>query len=97
MVRVRIKFASKYMKDKVLTSLKKARSHLDKIIDMVEADEYCIDVIQQINAVEGYLSSAKRNKLVGHLNSCFVEGMDESKEKRQEYIDEVVQIIKISK
>lgn len=83
---------------KVLTTLKKASSHLDKIIKMIEDGEYCIDVIQQINAIEGYLSSAKRQKLVDHMNGCFMDAMGNNDlDTRQEYIDEIVKILKISK
>jgi len=84
-------------KPKILTTLKKARSHLDKIVDMVEKDEYCIDIIQQINAVEGYLASAKRKKFADHLFGCFVDGVRDSKKHRAEQVEEILQILKISK
>ena len=82
---------------KILTTLKKARSHLDKIIDMIEQDEYCIDVIQQLNAVEGYISSAKRKKLEDHMHSCFVDGMEEDKGQREKYVEEILRILKMTK
>jgi DNA-binding FrmR family transcriptional regulator len=34
-----------------LISLKKARTSLNNIIDMIEDDKYCIDIIQQNLAV----------------------------------------------
>lgn len=81
-----------------ITNLKKAKSHIEKIIQMEEEGRYCIDVMQQLNAVIGYLNSVKSNKLKNHLSSCFVSGMKSKSKKVQErLIDEVIQVTKISK
>lgn len=45
----------KQANNKNLIALKKAKSLLDKIITMIEQDEYCIDVVQQNLAVMGLL------------------------------------------
>ncbi|MBU0976327.1 MAG: metal-sensitive transcriptional regulator [Patescibacteria group bacterium] len=82
---------------KVLLSLKKARSHIDKVITMVESHEYCIDVLQQLNAVIGYLRSAKGEKLTDHLNTCFAEGMSsKSSRVKNRLIAEVIQVTKVA-
>lgn len=44
-----------YQKTQILTNFKKAKSHIDKVIKMIEANEYCIDVMQQNLAVIGLL------------------------------------------
>jgi DNA-binding FrmR family transcriptional regulator len=36
-----------YNTEQALISLKKARTSLNNIIEMVESDKYCIDIIQQ--------------------------------------------------
>lgn len=83
--------------DKILINLKKARSHIDKIIQMIEEDEYCIDVLQQLNAVIGYLKSTKNHKLAEHLRSCFVEGMkSSSNKKKKKLIEEVIKVTRIA-
>ncbi|MDD3647540.1 MAG: metal-sensing transcriptional repressor [Candidatus Dojkabacteria bacterium] len=82
---------------KVVLSLKKARSHIDKIITMVENGEYCIDVLQQLNAVIGYLRSAKNEKLSEHLNTCFAKGMSSKSVKiKNKLIEEVIQVTKVA-
>jgi CsoR family transcriptional regulator, copper-sensing transcriptional repressor len=82
---------------KILVALKKARSHIDKIISMEEEQKYCIDIIQQLNAVVGYLNSAKNQKLKNHLRSCFLQGMQKkSEEEKEGLIDEVIRATKIS-
>jgi DNA-binding FrmR family transcriptional regulator len=82
----------------VLTNLKKARSHIDKIIEMVEDDTYCIDIIQQLNAIDGYIDSARKQKLVSHLKTCFADGMTaKSSSKKEELIEELIRVLKITK
>jgi DNA-binding FrmR family transcriptional regulator len=44
-------------KNQTIIALKKSRTLLDKIIKMVEVDEYCIDIIQQNLAVIGLMKS----------------------------------------
>ena len=82
----------------ILIALKKARSHMNKIITMVEQGEYCIDILQQNLAVIGLLKSANEKLLSRHLNSCFADAMKGANKKRKkEMIDEILQINKLSK
>ena len=84
-------------KKKVLISLKKANSHIKKIIHMVESDTYCIDIIQQILAVRGLLRSAQARILESHLKTCFRRGMEgKSKRKKEKLIQEVLKVTKLS-
>jgi DNA-binding FrmR family transcriptional regulator len=83
---------------KILTALKKAKSHLDKVIKMTEECEYCVSVLQQNLAVIGLLKSANSKLLERHLNTCFVtalRGADEKKKKKM--IEEILRIEKMSK
>jgi len=84
-------------KQKTLINFKKARSHIDKIIKMIESGEYCINVMQQNLAVIGLLKSAHQMLMEGHLNSCFKNAMSANNEKRkQEMITEILKVSKIS-
>ena len=87
------------MEDKeIITALKKARTHLDNVIRMVEGKEYCIDILQQNLAVIGLLRSGNNKLMERHLNSCFVNAMKGTNEKRkQEMIEEILRINKLSK
>jgi len=81
-----------------LVNLKKARSHLTKIIKMVEEDEYCVDIMQQDLAVIGILKSFHQMLLDSHLKSCFSEVMKHGTEKKKiEMIEEILKVTKISK
>jgi len=80
----------------ILIALKKGQSHLGNVIKMVEDKEYCIDILQQNLAVIGLLKSANEKLLKRHLNSCFINVMKGTNEKRKrEMIDEIVKINKL--
>lgn len=82
----------------IFVALKKAHSHLGNVIKMVEKKEYCVDILQQNLAVIGLLKSANNKLLERHLNSCFVSAMRGTNEKRkQEMIDEILDISRLSK
>lgn len=80
-----------------LTNFKKAKSHIKKIIKMIEDDSYCIDIMQQNLAVIGLLKSAHHMLMEGHLNSCFKNAMASKQEaKQQKMIDEILKVSKLS-
>jgi len=83
--------------EKTIINFKKARSHIDKIIKMIESNEYCIDIMQQNLAVIGLLKSAHQMLMEGHLNSCFKNAMKTNNDDRkQEMIQEILRVIKLS-
>lgn len=80
-------------KKKILISFKKAQSHISKIIEMVESDKYCIDVMQQNLAVLGLLRSAHQMLMENHLNSCFTSAMEsQNKKKKQQMTEEILKV-----
>lgn len=55
------------------------------VIRMVEEDEYCIDIIRQIQAVQAALNKVSEGILENHLNSCVttaIKGEDASERER---------------
>jgi CsoR family transcriptional regulator, copper-sensing transcriptional repressor len=54
--------------------LKSARGHVDAIIRMIEDERYCIDVLQQIGAVQAALDRSRQAVLEHHLRTCVAEG-----------------------
>lgn len=81
----------------ITTALKKAASHLDNVLKMVDAKKYCIDILQQNLAVSGLLKSANQKLLERHIHSCFTKVMDGTNEKRKkEMIEEILKINKLS-
>ncbi|MDP1580237.1 MAG: metal-sensitive transcriptional regulator [Candidatus Didemnitutus sp.] len=83
-------------KEKTLINFKKAHSLVSKIIKMVEANEYCIDIMQQNSAVIGLLKSAHQMLMENHLNTCFKRAMETKNEKRkQEMTQEILKVTKL--
>ena len=79
--------------DKILLNFKKAQSHLTTIIEMLEADKYCIDIMQQNLAVLGLLKSAHQMLMENHLHNCFSHAMKTNQEKRQhEMVEEILKV-----
>ena len=85
-------YRPKNIKERLLHRLKIARGHLNKVIAMVENDEYCIDVIHQSKAIQKALKEIDSLTLENHLNGCVTEAI--AKGKKEEAIIEVMNIFK---
>jgi DNA-binding FrmR family transcriptional regulator len=83
--------------EKISTNFKKAQSHLATILAMLEADKYCIDIMQQNLAVLGLLKSAHQMLMEDHLKSCFSHAMMTNQEKKQQdMIEEILKVLKMA-
>ena len=54
----------------ILKRLKRAEGHLKSIIDMLENDRDCLDIAQQLQAVEKAIANAKRTLVHDHIDHC---------------------------
>jgi DNA-binding FrmR family transcriptional regulator len=54
----------------VVNRLKRAEGHLRTIIDMIEHRRECLEVAQQLHAVEKALQNAKRIYVQDHIDNC---------------------------
>jgi CsoR family transcriptional regulator, copper-sensing transcriptional repressor len=83
-------------KQKTVVNFKKAQSSIAKIVEMLEQDKYCIDIMQQNLAVIGLLRSAHQQLMKNHLNTCFKTAMAAKNEKRkQEMVEEILTVTKL--
>ncbi len=57
-------------KKEALQRVRTAIGHLKGIEKMIEGDKYCIDIINQITAVQSSLRKLSDQVLEGHLHSC---------------------------
>lgn len=88
-------YRPKDTQERILHRLKIARGHLEKVIKMVENDAYCIDVLQQLNAVESGLQETGNVLLENHLKTCAVDSIKAG--KTDEAIAEIMTVFKKSK
>ena len=78
---------------KALARLKTIEGHVKGVIKMVENGEYCIDVIRQIQAVQGALSKVSVEILNEHLNSCVITAIrGEDISERERVLNEIGEI-----
>lgn len=82
---------------KIIISFKKAKSSLERIVDMTEKGSYCIDIMQQNLAVIGLLKSAHQQLLDRHLNTCFKNAFTSKNEVlKDKMIKEIMKVNKIA-
>lgn len=83
-------------KVKINRLLKTAAGQIEGISKMVEDDRYCIDISNQILAVQSILKKANKEIIKAHMEMCVKQAFEEGNER--EKIDEVISLIdKISK
>ena len=57
----------------VVKRLKRASGHLLTVITMIEGQRACIDIAQQLHAVERAIGNAKKLVIHDHLDHCLEE------------------------
>lgn len=79
------------VEQKILHRFKIAQGHLARVVAMVEAGHYCIDVIDQSMAVQAALKSADQVLLKNHMETCVATEI--KKGNAREVIDEVMKVM----
>ena len=79
-------------KEKVLHRLRIAKGHIEKIISMIEHDEYCIDVLHQSLAVQKALKTIDMEIMEEHLKTCAVSQIKDGNEDKM--VSELIGIYK---
>jgi uncharacterized protein len=57
----------------IAARLKRAHGHLAAVIDMLEAARPCLELAQQLHAVEKAIGNAKKQLIKDHINFCMEE------------------------
>ena len=80
-------------KEAVVQRLKSIEGHVRGIIRMSEEDAYCIDVLQQIRAVQAALDKTAHLILADHLGHCVVTAVrgDDASE-RERVLSEILDV-----
>ena len=64
----------------LIARLKRADGHLRAVIEMIQAGKPCLDIAQQLHAVEKAVINAKRALIHDHMDHCL--DVDHSTEDR---------------
>lgn len=54
----------------IIKRLKRAHGHLASVIGMIEEGRSCVDLAQQLHAVESAITNAKRELIQDHMEHC---------------------------
>ena len=74
--------------------LKRAEGHLRTIISMIENKRPCLDIAQQLHAVEKALSAAKKTLIHDHVDHCLEQATGPVSRAARAPIEEFKEITK---
>jgi uncharacterized protein len=72
----------------IANRLKRAQGHLTRVIEMVEAGRPCMELSQQLHAVEKALGNAKKQLIKDHIHHCMEETSEAVPREIRELIKE---------
>ena len=78
----------------IVKRLKRAGGHLKGVIEMIETGRPCLDIAQQLHAVEKAIAQAKKTLIQDHLNHCLEDVVGPLAREQRRSIDEFKNITK---
>ena len=85
-------FQPKSAQDRILHRFQISLGHLKKVIEMVESDQYCIDILHQSQALRKALEETENLIMENHLQTCVANDIKAGNEKKA--IEEIMSVIK---
>src|SRR5271170_4000557 len=80
------------VKNRLKMRLARALGHLNAVYKMVDDEKYCIDVLNQLKAVQAALDKTAQLMLKQHLDTCVVEAVKANDSAR--VMDEIWQLLR---
>jgi CsoR family transcriptional regulator, copper-sensing transcriptional repressor len=87
-------YRPKDTQERILHRLKIARGHLDKVIKMVDSNDYCIDILTQSQAVQSAIKQTDALLLENHLKTCVVDHIQQG--QTEGTVQEIMKVFKKS-
>lgn len=76
----------------IVKRLRRAGGHLNSVVEMIVQGRPCIDIAQQLQAVEKAIQQAKKTLIQEHLDHCLGHMVDESAQVDLASLNEFKQI-----
>lgn len=73
-------------REKILARLRSVEGHVRGVIEMVEREAYCIDVIRQNRAVQAAIDKVNGLLLERHLNHCVSQAIRSERASERERV-----------
>lgn len=67
--------------------LKRSEGHLHKVIEMLESGRPCLDLAQQLHAVEKAVRAAKATLIHDHIDHCLADLADDPDTREAQLIE----------
>lgn len=78
----------------IIKRLKRAEGHLKSIITMLEEGRSCLDIAQQLQAVESAVTNAKKILVHDHIDHCLEHAVREGSQSADDTLREFKAITK---
>lgn len=78
----------------IVKRLKRIEGHLHAIVEMIEGDRSCLDIAQQMHAVEKAVAAAKKELIQDHIDHCLEQTGEGDIESTGRAISEFKEITK---
>lgn len=78
----------------IIKRLRRAAGHLGTVIGMIEQGRECVDLAQQLHAVEKAIAKAKKTLIHDHIDQCLEHSVDGRGRAAHDSIHEFKQIAK---
>jgi DNA-binding FrmR family transcriptional regulator len=78
----------------VTKRLRRAGGHLTSVVQMLDQGKPCLEVVQQLQAVEKAITQAKRTLIQDHLDHCLNHMVDSVVPTQADSLEEFRQITK---
>lgn len=61
----------------IVARLKRADGHLRKVIEMIEGGRSCVELAQQLHAIEKAVAAAKKTLIHDHIDHCLAHAAED--------------------
>jgi DNA-binding FrmR family transcriptional regulator len=78
----------------IIKRLKRADGHLRNVIGMMEADRPCMEIVQQLHAVERAVAAAKKVLVHDHIDHCLQNAVEDETLEPRTAVEEFKEITK---
>ncbi|MBB4013876.1 hypothetical protein NreA [Niveibacterium umoris] len=78
----------------IIKRLKRAQGHLKSIVTMLEEERPCLDIAQQLLAVERAIVNAKKALVHDHIDHCLEHAVRDGKRNASDTVSEFKAITK---
>jgi len=77
----------------IIARLKRADGHLRKIIQMLEDERTCLEIAQQLQAVEKAIINAKKTLVHDHIDHCLEDAVLQQSEASMAEFKEITKYL----